>query len=121
MSQWKEFSGPKGERKASVIETSKRPTGAAPGREKMNCAEFQRELPFIIDEGGNAEQKRHWKECKVCADLVQDLRFIAEQAKLLIPMKDPSPRVWDSIQDSLEREGLVKTRSAKKGLMGLQS
>ena len=36
----------------------------------MNCAEFQRDLPFIIDEGGNAEQEQHLKECKVCADLV---------------------------------------------------
>jgi len=43
----------------------------------MNCAEFQRDLPFIIDEGGNAEQEQHLKECKVCADLVNDLRFIA--------------------------------------------
>jgi len=98
-----------------------RPTGAALGREKMNCAEFQRDLPFIIDEGGNAEQEQHLKECKVCADLVNDLRFIAEQAKLLVPMKDPSAKVWDGIQDSLEREGLVKPRQAKRGLLGFQS
>ncbi len=98
-----------------------RPTGAALGREKMNCAEFQRDLPFIIDEGGNAEQEQHLKECKVCADLVNDLRFIAEQAKLLVPMKDPSPKVWDGIQDSLEREGLVKHRQTKRGLLGFQS
>jgi hypothetical protein len=98
-----------------------RPTGAALGREKMNCAEFQRDLPFIIDEGGNAEQEQHLKECKVCADLVNDLRFIAEQAKLLVPMKDPSEKVWNGIQDSLEREGLVKPRQAKRGLLGFQS
>jgi hypothetical protein len=98
-----------------------RPTGAALGREKMNCAEFQRDLPFIIDEGGNAEQEQHLKECRVCADLVNDLRFIAEQAKLLVPMKDPSEKVWNGIQDSLEREGLVKPRQAKRGLLGFQS
>jgi hypothetical protein len=98
-----------------------RPTGAALGREKMNCAEFQRDLPFIIDEGGNAEQEQHLKECKVCADLVNDLRFIAEQAKLLVPMRDPSEKVWNGIQDSLEREGLVKPRQAKRGLLGFQS
>ncbi len=96
-------------------------TGAALGREKMKCADFQRDLPFIIDGGGNAEQEQHLKECTVCADLVADLRFIAEQAKLLVPMKDPSPRVWDGIQHSLEREGLVKQRSNKKGLLGFQS
>ncbi len=97
-----------------------RVTGAALGREKMTCADFQRDLPFIIDEGGNAEQEKHLKECKVCSDLVNDLRFIAEQAKLLVPMKDPSPKVWDGIQNSLEREGLVKPRQ-KKNLLGFQS
>lgn len=96
--------------------------GAAPGREnKMTCAEFQQELPYIIDTGGSAEQEAHLRECKVCADLVQDLRYIAEQAKLLVPMHDPSPRVWDGIQESLEREGLVKPRQARRSLLGLNS
>lgn len=87
----------------------------------MTCADFQRDLPYIIDGGGSAEQEQHLKDCTVCSDLVNDLRFIAEQAKLLVPMKDPSPKVWDGIQDSLEREGLVKTQKAKKGLLGFQS
>lgn len=84
----------------------------------MTCAEFQRELPYIIDSGGNAEQEQHLRECKVCADLVSDLKYIADQAKLLVPMHDPSERVWDGIQDSLEREGLAKPRQARRGLLG---
>ena len=32
-----------------------RPTGAALGREKMNCAEFQKVLPYIIDGGGKED------------------------------------------------------------------
>jgi len=44
--------------------------------------------------------------CPVCADLVQDLKYIAEQAKLLVPMEDPSPRVWAGIERSLKQEGL---------------
>jgi hypothetical protein len=43
--------------------------------------------------------------------LVQDLRYIADQAKLLLPLRDPSPQVWDNIQDSLEREGLVQPQA----------
>jgi hypothetical protein len=76
----------------------------------MTCAEFQRALPEIIDAGGNAEQEAHLTSCAVCSDLVQDLRYIAEQAKLLVPMMDPNPRVWDGINNALEREGLVRPR-----------
>jgi hypothetical protein len=74
----------------------------------MTCAEFQKVLPQIIDGGGSEEEQKHLGTCHVCSDLVADLRYIAEAAKLLVPMEDPSPRVWNDIQESLEREGLVK-------------
>lgn len=76
----------------------------------MTCSEFQQVLPEIIESGGNEEQEQHLKECAVCSDLVRDLRYIAEVAKMLVPMEDPDPRVWDGIQKSLEREGLMKKR-----------
>src|SRR5512146_2538096 len=85
----------------------------------MTCAEFQRVLPYIIDTGGNAEQEEHLRHCPVCADLVADLKYIADQAKLLVPMEDPSPRVWEGLQKSLEREGLVKSAPARRVLLGL--
>jgi hypothetical protein len=74
----------------------------------MTCTEFQKVLPFIIDTGGSAEEEAHLKSCPVCTDLVADLKYIAEQAKLLVPMVEPSPKVWDGIEASLEREGLVR-------------
>jgi len=74
----------------------------------MNCAEFQKVLPYIVETGGNAEEEAHLKSCAVCSDLVQDLRYIAEAAKLLLPMQEPSPRVWRGIRGALEREGLVR-------------
>lgn len=83
----------------------------------MTCAEFQAVLAYIIDNGGNAEQQEHLRQCAVCSDLVSDLKYIAEQAKLLVPMMDPSRKVWDGIKSSLEREGLVKD-SARGGLLG---
>ena len=86
----------------------------------MTCKEFQSELPYIIDTGGDAEHEEHLKSCAVCADLVADLRYIAEQAKLLVPMEDPNPRVWDGIQRSLEREGLVKSAPARRSLLESQ-
>jgi hypothetical protein len=74
----------------------------------MTCAEFQKALPYIIDSGGGEEEQRHLQTCPVCSDLVADLRYIAECAKLLVPMEDPSPRVWQGIQRSLHSEGLLK-------------
>jgi hypothetical protein len=84
----------------------------------MTCAEFQKVLPYIIESGGNAEEEEHLKSCAVCSDLVTDLRYIAEQAKLLLPMHEPSERVWDNIQGSLEREGLVRPARARGRLLG---
>lgn len=75
---------------------------------EMNCNTFQESLPEIIESGGTPEQKAHLQQCPVCADLVQDLKYIADQARLLLPMRDPSPRVWNNIQTALEREGMVR-------------
>ncbi len=74
----------------------------------MTCAEFQRVLPYIIESGGNSDEEEHLKSCAQCADLVRDLKYIAEQAKLLLPLRDPSPAVWAGINDSLQREGLSR-------------
>ena len=74
----------------------------------MNCEQFQEVLPHIIEAGGNAEEEAHLNSCRACSELVRDLKYIAEQAKLLLPMRDPNPRVWDNIQDSLQREGLIR-------------
>lgn len=87
------------------------------GRTKhMNCAEFQRDLPLIIDSGGTEAQEEHLRTCAVCHDLVNDLRYIADQAKLLVPMQDPSPRVWDGIEQKLRLEGLVKSAEARRSV-----
>lgn len=74
----------------------------------MTCAEFQKVLPYIIDGGGSAEEQEHLQTCHVCSDLVADLRYIADIAKLLVPMEDPSAKVWNGIEKAIEREGLAK-------------
>jgi hypothetical protein len=81
---------------------------------QMKCAEFQRDLPLIIDSGGTELQEEHLRTCDVCRDLVNDLRYIAEQAKLLVPMHEPSPEVWDGIEEKLKREGLVKSAHVRR-------
>jgi hypothetical protein len=74
----------------------------------MNCAEFQKILPEYIESGGSAQEQGHLRSCAVCSDLVQDLQYIAEAAKLLLPIEEPAPRVWQGIQKSLEKEGIVR-------------
>jgi hypothetical protein len=72
----------------------------------MNCAEFHKLLPAMFESGGAIEDQEHLASCPNCTDLVNDLRYIADQAKLLLPMHDPSPRVWNNIQASLQKEGI---------------
>jgi hypothetical protein len=82
----------------------------------MNCQQFQEVLPYIIENGGNEQEEEHLRGCRSCSELVQDLKYIAEQAKLLLPMHDPNPRVWGNIEQSLQREGLLKEgRSSRLG------
>ena len=46
----------------------------------------------------------HLKTCENCSALVRDLEYIAQQAKLLLPIHDPSPEVWENIQVALKKE-----------------
>jgi hypothetical protein len=109
----------------NVKEGQGRKKAQSGGEKKMTCSEFQAILPHIIDKSGNEQAEEHLLGCTVCSDLVRDLRYIAEQAKLLVPMEDPHPRVWDGIQKSLEREGLTKgkhlSRSATTARMKIVS
>lgn len=84
----------------------------------MTCADFQKVLPDIIEIGGTAEQEAHLKSCQVCTDLVADLRYIAEAAKMLVPMEEPSPGVWTGIEKALEKEGLVRPAGHGRRLLG---
>ena len=82
--------------------------------EPMNCAEFQSDLPLIIDSGSSPVHDQHLRTCEVCRDLVNDLRYIADQAKLLVTMEEPSPRVWTGIEEKLKLEGMVKTSDSRR-------
>lgn len=82
----------------------------------MNCQKFQEVLPYIIESGGNKEEEEHLRTCPACAGLVEDLRYIATQAKLLLPMHDPNPRVWTGIEQALRHQGLIQ--EGRMSLMG---
>jgi len=70
----------------------------------MNCAEFQERLPELFESGANVSQDEHVVGCENCSALVRDLEYIASQAKLLLPIHDPSPTVWDNIQSAIRSD-----------------
>ncbi|HEX3435433.1 MAG TPA: hypothetical protein VHT24_01600 [Pseudacidobacterium sp.] len=86
-------------------------------KEHMNCAEFQQKLPELFESGVDVSNEQHVKGCENCAALVRDLEYIAAQAKLLLPIHDPSPAVWDHIQSAIRSgpdEKVVTTSGSGK-------
>lgn len=70
----------------------------------MTCEEFQDALPELFESQTDLSGHEHLKSCENCAALVRDLEYIASQARLLLPIHDPSPGVWDNIQQAIRQE-----------------
>ncbi len=68
----------------------------------IGCEEFQDKLPELFESGRPLDGEEHLKTCEQCASLVRDLQYIASQAKLLLPLHDPSPNVWKKIESILQ-------------------
>ncbi|HTW59749.1 MAG TPA: hypothetical protein VMD99_16590 [Terriglobales bacterium] len=85
----------------------------------MTCIELQESLAEIaeIEDGGSAEQRAHLKVCPECSALVQELSLIASSAAALREADEPSPRVWNSIEIVLRREGLIHPPRAGRSLI----
>lgn len=78
----------------------------------MDCAEFQDQLPELFESGKDLSREEHLKSCENCAALVRDLEYIAQQAKLLLPLHDPSPNVWSNIQTAIRDDSSSKKHDA---------
>lgn len=74
----------------------------------MTCAEFEQVLPDVLDGSRNLEVEAHLKDCPKCWELVSDLRAITEECKLLRASEEPPSRVWNSIENTLRAEGLIR-------------
>jgi predicted anti-sigma-YlaC factor YlaD len=70
----------------------------------MTCTEFQDALPELFESQADLTGHEHLKSCENCAALVRDLEYIASQARLLLPIHDPSPAVWNNIQQAIRHE-----------------
>ena len=77
-----------------------------------DCDEFQQQLPDLFDSEQDMVTHNHLQTCENCSALVRDLEYIAAQAKLLLPIHDPSPAVWNNIQDALSREAKGRSKSS---------
>ncbi len=66
-----------------------------------DCAAFQQRLPQLFEAGADFSDEPHLRGCDNCAELVRDLEYIAQQAKLLMPIHDPAPAVWENIKTAL--------------------
>jgi len=82
----------------------------------MNCVELQQSLAEVED-GSTAEQRAHLNQCPACAALLKELDLIVEAASQLQAADEPSPRVWNSIEIALRKEGLVRPRPASQSLV----
>jgi hypothetical protein len=78
----------------------------------MDCVELQQSLAEVED-GSSVEQRAHLRGCQACSALVRELDLIVAAAGELRAADEPSPRVWNSIEIALRREGLI--RSSRTG------
>jgi hypothetical protein len=82
----------------------------------MNCVELQQSL-VEMEGGRNAAQQAHLKSCSECSALVAELMLICSTASELRASAEPSPRVWNSIEIALRREGLIRPQRANRSLI----
>jgi len=82
----------------------------------MTCVELQESL-VEIEDARTAEQQAHLRNCPECAKLVGDLLVIACSAGDLREAHEPDPRVWESIEASLRREGLIRPQRRSLSLL----
>ena len=71
---------------------------------KMSCAEFQARLPELIGSGADAKAHPHIQSCDLCRALLADLETIAEAARQLFPVEEPSDGVWEHIESAIKSE-----------------
>jgi hypothetical protein len=82
----------------------------------MNCIELHESLTEIED-ASSAEQQAHLKICRECSALVAELNLIASAAVELRGANEPSPRVWNSIEIELRREGMIHPPRSGRSLI----
>jgi hypothetical protein len=74
----------------------------------MNCLQFENTLPDYLEGSPTPEQQAHLDSCSGCSNLLADLNLIASEAGSLSEFDEPSPRVWNALEQQLLKEGLIR-------------
>jgi hypothetical protein len=75
----------------------------------MTCRDFENAWVALEDGSGlTTAMEQHRSGCQHCADMVEDIAGMQQQARALRAEKDPPPRVWVAIRNRLDQEGLVR-------------
>jgi len=82
----------------------------------MTCVELQASLAAQED-GSSPSQQAHLRSCPACSALVKELALIAASAPALSEADEPSPRVWNSIEIQLRKEGLIRPQRTNRSLL----
>lgn len=69
-----------------------------------DCCEFQNHLAELFESGRDPSTYPHLADCENCSALVRDLQYIAQQAKLLMPIHEPSAAVWEKIHTAISEK-----------------
>lgn len=85
----------------------------------MNCVEFERDLPEVLEGSHTPEQQAHVDSCPACRSLLTDLNFISGQAKTLVAVEEPGPHVWHMLEAQLRSEGLIREAKVERSPLGV--
>ncbi len=81
----------------------------------MNCEEFERELEELEDYSeASPALEAHRHACSSCAELLDDLNSLRAQARQMLPLEQPSERVWEQLHLQLEQAGMIKYPPRRK-------
>jgi hypothetical protein len=76
----------------------------------MTCRHFHEELERYLDGDRSPAASAHLKSCAACSSIIADLKAIETEAhSWSAPLPEPPERVWISLRNQLESEGIIKT------------
>lgn len=82
----------------------------------MTCVELHESL-VENENASSPAQQAHLKSCRECSALVAELLVIGCAAGELRAAHEPSPRVWNSIEIALRKEGLIRPQRPGRSLL----